>query len=73
MSGSFRIERPRMIGDGALSFREFVMREPLPLATIQEAVLEFLSVAAKVFRADVDMRALDRALEVPPKALDRVH
>jgi len=31
-----------MLGDGALSFREFVMREPLPLATIHEAVLDFL-------------------------------
>lgn len=31
-----------MFGDGALSFREFAMREPLPLATIQDAVLEFL-------------------------------
>ena len=28
--------------DGALTFREFVMREPLPLAKIHEAVLEFL-------------------------------
>ena len=28
--------------DGALTFREFAMREPLPLATIHEAVLEFL-------------------------------
>lgn len=32
----------RMIGDGSLTFREFAMKEPLPLATIQEAVLEFL-------------------------------
>jgi hypothetical protein len=31
-----------MFGDGSLTFREFVMREPLPLARIQEAVLEFL-------------------------------
>ena len=31
-----------MFGEGALTFREFVMREPLPLATIQDAVLEFL-------------------------------
>ena len=31
-----------MFGDGALTFREFMTREPLPLATIQEAVLEFL-------------------------------
>lgn len=33
---------PRMFGDGALTFREFVMGEPLPLATIHDAVLEFL-------------------------------
>jgi hypothetical protein len=31
-----------VFGDGALTFREFIMREPLPLATIHEAVLEFL-------------------------------
>jgi hypothetical protein len=31
-----------MFGDGALSLREFAMREPLPLATIHDAVLEFL-------------------------------
>ncbi len=31
-----------MFGDGALTFREFLMREPLPLATIHGAVLEFL-------------------------------
>lgn len=31
-----------MLSAGALTFREFVMREPLPLATIQQAVLEFL-------------------------------
>jgi len=31
-----------MLRDGTLTFREFIMREPLPLATIQEAVLEFL-------------------------------
>lgn len=31
-----------MLGDGALAFKEFVMREPLPLATIHDAVLEFL-------------------------------
>jgi hypothetical protein len=31
-----------MFGDGSLTFREFAMREPLPLATVQEAVLEFL-------------------------------
>lgn len=31
-----------MIGNGTLTFREFVVNEPLPLATIQDAVLEFL-------------------------------
>ena len=31
-----------MFGDGTLSFQEFAMREPLPLATLQEAILEFL-------------------------------
>lgn len=31
-----------MFSAGALTFREFVMHEPLPLATIQHAVLEFL-------------------------------
>lgn len=31
-----------MFGDGSLTFREFAMREPLPLAAIQDAVLEFL-------------------------------
>ena len=31
-----------MFGDGSLTFREFIMREPLPLATIHDAVLDFL-------------------------------
>lgn len=31
-----------MFGDGALTFREFMMGEQLPLATIHDAVLEFL-------------------------------
>jgi hypothetical protein len=31
-----------MFGDGPLTFQEFAMREPLPLATIHDAVLEFL-------------------------------
>src|SRR6516225_7295921 len=31
-----------MFGDGALRFQEFAMGEPLPLATVHEAVLEFL-------------------------------
>src|SRR5712692_6577905 len=31
-----------MFGDGSLTFREFAMGEPLPLATVHDAVLEFL-------------------------------
>lgn len=31
-----------MFGDGSLTFQEFAMGEKLPLATIQDAVLEFL-------------------------------
>ena len=31
-----------MLGDGSLTFREFAMGEPLPLATVHDAVLEFL-------------------------------
>src|SRR5262245_38318145 len=31
-----------MFGDGSLTFREFAISEPLPLATIHDAVLEFL-------------------------------
>jgi hypothetical protein len=31
-----------MLNAGALTFREFAMHEPLPLATIQQAVMEFL-------------------------------
>ena len=39
-----------MFGDGSLTFREFAMSEPLPLATIQDTVLEFLK-GAKGCRA----------------------
>jgi hypothetical protein len=31
-----------VLSDGALTFKEFVMQEPLPLATLHRAVLEFL-------------------------------
>jgi hypothetical protein len=30
------------LGDGPLTFQEFIMREPLPLAAIHDAVLDFL-------------------------------
>ena len=43
MSGTeFRLKGSVMLGDGALTFKEFAMREPLPLATVHRAVLEFL-------------------------------
>ena len=31
-----------MLGADVLTFREFAMREPLPLSTLHNAVLEFL-------------------------------
>jgi hypothetical protein len=31
-----------MFGDGSLTFQEFAMGEPLPLATVHDALLEFL-------------------------------
>ena len=31
-----------MFGDDSLTLREFAMREPLPLATIHDAILDFL-------------------------------
>jgi hypothetical protein len=31
-----------MFGDGSLTLQEFAMRDPLPLAQVQEAILEFL-------------------------------
>jgi hypothetical protein len=31
-----------MFGDGSLTLREFAMRDPLPLASIQDEILEFL-------------------------------
>jgi hypothetical protein len=31
-----------MFGDGSLTFREFATKEPLPLATIHDAVIDFL-------------------------------
>jgi Nucleotidyl transferase AbiEii toxin, Type IV TA system len=39
---TFEMGGATMFGDGSLTFREFIMREPLPLATIHDAVLEFL-------------------------------
>lgn len=40
-AGPYGIFR-RMFGDGAQTFREFAMKEPLPLARIHDAVMDFL-------------------------------
>lgn len=37
-----QVGTPGPLGDGGLTPVEFVMREPLPLSVIQEAVFEFL-------------------------------
>src|SRR5438874_9585059 len=37
-----RVETPGPLGDGGLTLMEFVMREPLPLSVVQDAVFEFL-------------------------------
>ena len=38
-----------------------------------EPELELLDVAAKIFRADADVRPLDAAFEVAPEAFDLIH
>lgn len=38
-----------------------------------EAELELFGVAAKVLRADADVRSLDAAFQVTPEAFDLVH
>src|SRR5205085_9412628 len=40
--GDCGIRGGNVFSEGMLTFREFAMKEPLPLATIQGAVLEFL-------------------------------
>jgi hypothetical protein len=66
-----------VFGEGSLTFQEFAMKEPLPLATVHEAVLEFLRgrtdavlfgahavnvyVAESRMTQDVDILALDAA------------
>jgi hypothetical protein len=42
-----------MFGDGALTFREYATREPLSLAVVHRAVLEFLQ-AGRTHRQDRD-------------------
>lgn len=42
------LEDTAMLGDGGLAFAEFVMQEPLPLATVHRAILEFLRDAEDV-------------------------
>jgi len=60
-----------MFNSGTLTFREFVMHEPLPLATIQNAVLEFLRgrddtvvFGAQAVNAYVDEPRMSQAIDL---------
>jgi len=67
-----------MFGDGALTFREFIMGEPLPLATIHQAVLEFLRgrddaalFGAQAVNAYVDEARMTQDVDIlSPRAAD---
>src|SRR6266542_3681162 len=67
-----------MFGDGPLTFREFARREPLPLATIHDAVLEFLRgrsdavlCGAQAVNAYVDVSRMTQDVDiVSPRAAD---
>lgn len=57
-----------MLGDGALCFHEYAVREPLPLARIQRAILEFL-----IHRDDVVLfgaQAVNAYVETPRMTQD---
>jgi hypothetical protein len=72
------VEFVLMFGDGALSFREFAMGEQLPLATIHDAVLEFLRgredavlYGAQAVNAYVDEPRMTQDVDVmSPRAAD---
>jgi Nucleotidyl transferase AbiEii toxin, Type IV TA system len=67
-----------MFGDGALTFWEFAMREQLPLATIHDAVLEFLGgrddavlFGAQAVNAYVDEPRMTQDVDIAsPRAAD---
>ena len=67
-----------MFGDGALTFREFAMREPVPLATIHDAVLQFLRgrndavlFGAQAVNAYVDEPRMTQAVDIlSPRAVE---
>jgi hypothetical protein len=67
-----------MFGDGSLTFREFAMRESLPLATIHDAVLEFLRdrddavlFGAQAVNAYVDEPRMTQDVDIAsPRALE---
>ncbi len=69
-----------MFGDGALTFQEFMMREPLPLATIHDAVLEFLRgrddavlYGAQAVNAYIDEPRMTQDVDImSPRAADLV-
>ncbi len=70
-----------MFGDGPLTFREFVMREPVPLATIHGAVLEFLQgrddavlYGAQAVNAYVDEPRMTQDVDImSPRAKELAH
>lgn len=53
-----------MFGDGPLTFREFVTREPVPLAQIHDAVLEFLRDRLRDITRSLRKVAISRQLSV---------
>jgi hypothetical protein len=57
-----------MFNAGVLTFREFAMREPLPLATIQETLLEFLRGREDV--AVFDAQAVNAYVDEPRMTQD---
>ncbi|MBI2877363.1 MAG: nucleotidyl transferase AbiEii/AbiGii toxin family protein [Candidatus Tectomicrobia bacterium] len=69
-----------MFNASILTFQEFVMREPLPLATIQQAVLEFLQgrddvvvFGAQAVNAYVDQPRMTQDIDLlSPRAKDLV-
>src|ERR1700753_1829949 len=67
-----------MFGDGSLTLREFATGEPLPLATIHDAILEFLRnrtdaalFGAQAGNAYVEESRMTQDVDIlPPRAAD---
>ena len=63
--------------EGTLTFKEFAVKKPLPLATIQEAVLEFLQgrddavvYGAQAVNAYVDEPHMIQNVDILPRVLE---